>query len=34
MYAVEDGKTNYEHGGQHNYHKDCFHHNYKPEQFI
>ena len=34
MYAVEDGKTDYEHGGQHNFHKDCFHHNYNPEQFI
>ena len=34
MYAVEDGKTNYEDGGQHNFHKDCFYHNYKPEQFI
>lgn len=34
MYAVEDGKTNYEHGGQHNFHQDCFHRNYNPEQFI
>lgn len=34
MYALEDGKTQYEHGGQHNFHQDCFHQNYNPEQFI
>jgi hypothetical protein len=34
MYAVEDGKTNYEDGGQHNFHQDCFKCNYDPEQFI
>lgn len=34
MYAVEDGKTHYEHGGQNNFHKDCSRVNYDPEQFI
>jgi len=34
MYAVEDGKTQYETGGQHNFHQDVFHQNYNPEQFI
>lgn len=34
MYALEDGKSQYEHGGQHNFHQDCFHKNYNPEQFI
>jgi len=34
MYAVEDGKTHYEDGGQNNFHKDCFYCNYDPTQFI
>jgi GR25 family glycosyltransferase involved in LPS biosynthesis len=34
MYAVEDGKTVYDHEGQRNFHERCFYHNYNPEQFI
>jgi hypothetical protein len=34
MYAVEDGKTHYEHGGQFNFHQDCFRCNYDPTQYI
>jgi hypothetical protein len=33
MIALEDGKTKYLDGGQHNYHQECHHNNYEPELF-
>jgi hypothetical protein len=33
MIALEDGKTKYLDGGQHNYHQECHHNNYAPELF-
>jgi hypothetical protein len=34
MLAVEDGKSNHEHWGQHNFHQQAHLWNYNPEQFI
>jgi len=33
MIALEDGKTKYLDGGQHNYHQECHYNNYAPELF-